>query len=883
MARSPRLTTNLPPDDRTLVGRQEDLRTVSALVDAHRLVTVWGPGGMGKTRLARAVAAERVQSFSAHRGGGVWFCDLSDALSERETVAAVAAAMKLRLSDSNDGSAALGRALALLGPVLVVLDNFDRLIPHAQGTVGRWLTLAPGARFLTTSRTALGLPDEQRWPLGPLSETEALELFARVARQVAPAFDVDAHRPAIAEVVETIDRMPLAIELAARRVDTLSAQQLLARLRQPLEVLKGEAHSERHRSVKRAIEYSVELLDENERRLFAATSVFRSPFMLEAAEAVFVGLCPKQDVHATLERLVRASLVTVVHGGPVSRYRLYETIRDVAKAHAELLGLMTPLAPALARWAAGRAGALHSSDLPLETEDLLYGHEQAISLAAASRDVHFAQAAATIARGVASGLFSTARGKVAVAMLDDSAAALDATGPHPDALRAELDLARGLAHREYGAPHVAREAFERGLQRALGAEEPVLIATALTRLGEMSDVEGDTEAARARFSQALSHLDGAPEGRSRAATEAEVQLRLGHALRREGKLDAARSSILRAVELYRSVQDDEGLSWAMYERAVLALFDEAEDALACFDEGLKVALRGDVRVAAGALTTARGCVLQDLSRLTEAAEHHAEAVRVFRDAGIRYREASALYYLATTFLERGEPAEALTILRQAQERSSTTGAARYSALINGCMAAARAALGDHDGARDAMQSAEAALAMVKNEPALAANVRALKLHVELTHRGGDRKTAVAEATTLVSQHSTDDSRFALRVLSQSVAKKPGAECLVVQADGAAFVLPNGETRTLPARSPLRHILRHLAQKRVEAQAQVVAIDEVVAVGWPGEKMGTEAGLNRAYVALASLRKLGLKGMLLRTGGGYALSEAVLVRIANKVH
>jgi hypothetical protein len=172
---------------------------------------------------------------------------------------------------------------------------------------------------------------------------------------------------------------------------------------------------------------------------------------------------------------------------------------------------------------------------------------------------------------------------------------------------------------------------------------------------------------------------------------------------------------------------------------------------------------------------------------------------------------------------------------------------------------------------------------VTNEPALATNVALRRLAVDARVRGAKANVDLAAAEARVAISATDDSRFALRTLRRAVANEPAKkekdEGLVVAPDGGSFRLPSTtEPIAIPARSPLRRILLHLAMRRIASAGDVVTIDDVIRVGWPDEKIATEAALNRAHVALASLRKLGLRALLVKTAGGYALSEAVVVRI-----
>ena len=889
------VTTNLTSAATSFVGRSGDVAAIAERLDEGRLVTLVGPGGIGKTRLALRFAEERLGAFTALGGGGVWFCDLSEARSVAEIVGVVASTLGAKLEGRGTDagrSESLGRAIARRGHVLLVLDNFDALVAHAPATVGEWLRIASSARFLVTSRGSLDLMGEQLWSLSPLRRDEAIELFGRRARQVQPAFDVEAEREAVASVVDAIDRIPLAIELAATRMAVLSLAQLRQRLDQPLEILSARREVGRHSSMRRTVLESVDILTGVQRRLFVACAELRNGFTLEAAEGIVGDLVlPRRAVMDELGVLVQNSLLRVqVAPGDAARYAFFEIIRDVAQELRETFDLdalraryvtyYATLAQGLTRGEGARRGA--ERDL----ENFQRAHQLAVGLATQQRSPARAQEAVAIALSLEPILSARGLARASAGLFAGTLDALDALESRDSASRARVLLSLGNARRELGETSRARADFELGLDAATEAQEPGLAAVALTRLGDASDLSGDTGAAHQRFDQALSLLAAAPDGAVRSRREAEVYLRLGHAQRREGALAAARASIRLAAERYLALGEDEGLCSALYELAVVEMFSGAHaEAFARFDEGLEIAHRSEVRVVFGALKTARGCLLQDLGRLDEALEHHAEAARVFGEAGSRYREGSATYYLATTYLERGDAREAHSMLRRARVCFEDTGATRYEALIASCQASVHAALGDLERAASAITEAERAAAQVRNEPALSANVAIHRLALELRRGLSNRRdSAVATATALVEESPSDDTRFALRVLELGGRGEPSAhEALVVFAGGRGFRLPGGADVELPERSPLRRILLHFARRRGEAPGEVVTLEEIVRAGWPEEKIGTDAALNRAYVALTALRKLGLRGLLLSGGGGYALSQALIVRLEDKGH
>ncbi|HEY1960006.1 MAG TPA: NACHT domain-containing protein [Polyangiaceae bacterium] len=876
------MLTNVRDVASSFVGREEDILAVARRLEEGRLVTILGPGGMGKTRLAIRFAEQRVASFSSHRGGGVWFCDLSEARTAADIVATVASAVNVNLEGP---SSDLGLALARRGRILVVLDNFDRLTAHAAVTLGTWLREAPSARFLVTSRTALDLVGEQTWSLSPLPRDEAIELFSSRAKDAQARFTA-ASRDVVAQIVDAIDRMPLAIELAATRMAVLTPSQLLARLERPLDVLGGIRETSRHASMRRTVLDSVELLEPDLRRLFAACAVMHNGFTFDAAESIMGDVVwPRAGMLDAIATLARSSLLRVEVEEDVARYALFEVIREVASQNLEADEAHAELRARHATFYAAWCGA-HGGDSRLvahEIENLLGALRTAASLALEGPSPARAREAVALALAVDPVLSARGRSRLLLELYDAALAALDAAREEADLSRAQVLVARGRVRREMGETVLAAADFERGLSLARRLPSPALAATALTRLGETRDVAGETAVAQAHFAEALAMLERAPAGRPRRVGEAEAYLRLGHARRREGDLAGAREAVGSATDRYRALSDDEGLAHAMYELAIVEMFAGAhETSFRHFDEGLLVARRADARVAVAALLTARGCLLQDVGKLDGALEHHAEAAGIFHDAGSRYREASALYYLASGYLERGDARETLRILSLARERLAGVGAQRYEVLIAGCTAAALAALGRTREADAALETAERAADILGSEPALACNVRVHRLALELRKRDGEGAArAIAEAEALVAKSPSDDSRFALRTLRGVVDTGAPREeaALVVWSDGGAFQLPHAPRAVpLPDQSPLRHILRTFAERRLAAPGEAVSMEEVIRAGWPGERMDADAALNRAHVALSSLRKLGLRGILVHGGGGYMLSHAVLVRV-----
>jgi predicted ATPase/class 3 adenylate cyclase len=300
--------TNLPIPATPFLGRAAELADIAALLarDDVRLVTLTGPGGTGKTRLALQAAASAADSYA----GGVWWVPLAPL---RDPALVIELAAKA-LGASGDLAEHIGDARLLL-----LLDNFEHLVEAARD-LAPMLARCPNLVLLVTSREPLHLAGEQEYAVDPLQRAEAVELF--MTRALAARRDVAVHRE-VAEICERLDDLPLAIELAAARIKLLSPAALLERLEQRLPLLAGGARDapDRQRTLHATIEWSHDLLTTDEQRLFARLAVFRGGCTLEAAEAVADA---ELDI---LQSLVDKSLVRVRSD---DRFWMLETIREFA-------------------------------------------------------------------------------------------------------------------------------------------------------------------------------------------------------------------------------------------------------------------------------------------------------------------------------------------------------------------------------------------------------------------------------------------------------------------------------------------------------------------------------------------------------------------------
>ena len=328
-----------------------------ARLEQHQLVAVTGPGGAGKTRLACEVARQVAGRFA----DGVWLAELAAVSDPGQVPAVVAAALGVREQPGVPVAATLARVLARQ-QLLLVLDNCEHVLAAAAGLCAELLAACDDLRVLATSREGLRVAGEARYRLGPLAVpdpddlagaagAEAVMLFTDRARQADAHFVLDARTgPQVARLVARLDGMPLAIELAAARAEALGVGQLLGRLEDRFALLSGgdRLAPPRQRSLAAAVEWSYQLLDEHERRVFRAVSVFPGPFTLEGAEAV-AGTCAGPLVLQLVDCSLLVPPRTGADGRP--RYVMLETLRTYGPACSPRPASRTAQPP---RWPGGR-------------------------------------------------------------------------------------------------------------------------------------------------------------------------------------------------------------------------------------------------------------------------------------------------------------------------------------------------------------------------------------------------------------------------------------------------------------------------------------------------------------------------------------------------
>ena len=363
--RTPRGTGNLPSMSAELVGRENELAALADLLARGRLVTIVGPGGVGKT--AAAIAVGRGLKASAAFPDGIWLARLETAGTADRVIDVLVSAV-----DGPGGEAALFASLADAS-ALVILDNCEHVVDPAAALAIRLLDAAPGLRILSTSQVPLDLDGELVYELDPLPLSEGVELFTRRAAAQRRRRAAEPDSEAVRDLCLSLDGLPLAIELAAARTKTLSIEEITRRLEDPFVILNDPTSRkpERRRSLRSTIAWSYDLLFPDDQRGLCAMAAFTGGAPLPAVESVLEALdVPAAVALDVVGRLAARSLVTVddaaisretgqpdpVDGHPV-RYRLLDSIRAFALEAMTAAGLAAPARAAHAAWFAEAAGS----------------------------------------------------------------------------------------------------------------------------------------------------------------------------------------------------------------------------------------------------------------------------------------------------------------------------------------------------------------------------------------------------------------------------------------------------------------------------------------------------------------------------------------------
>ena len=703
-----RLPTRLTP----LVGRQRELQDVVDNLSRSRLLTLTGPGGIGKTRLALAAAG----AVSASYPEGVYWVELAP-LDDPGIVARVVA-VRLGVPDSpgQDAAAAIAEHVGDRS-MLIVLDNCEHLASAVADLAEQLLGACHAMSILATSRELLGVDGERSWPVPSLSlpkagapaaataleESDAVRFFEYRAQLVLPSFRLaDDNASAVVQVCRRLDGLPLAIELAAAQMRMLSIGQLAERLDDLFTVLVGGARTapRRHQALRATLDWSHDLLDEDERVVFRWLAVFSGGFTLTAAEQVTAGsgIRPERMLEL-LTRLADKSLLRVDHVASDARYHLLSTVREYAlerlaeaseeeaarRAHLRcFVGLVEEVAPRIDGGREGPLGLERELDrLDAETPNLRVALEFA-------RDCGDANAALRIAGPL--GRFAYLRGHYhEIREWMDTAVT---AGPDaPAALRAKALLGSGrlaLLQCDY-RPAVRRLEAALRLYRELGDAHG--LASALQVLGSVAREQGRYARAMELHGESLSVAEAVGDQWAVASAHGY----LGFACWLQLEFERATEECAVALRMFRELGDVEGIAWSLLSLGTVARHQGArEQAAALLRESRSLAERIGFREGIAWSLEQLGLLAADRGDPVAAALLR-NSLEIHHDLRDRWRTCSVLEDLAAIVLAQGSPQQAARLLAAAEAMRLTIGtviAPCDSAQHAATMAGARAALGD---------------------------------------------------------------------------------------------------------------------------------------------------------------------------------------------
>lgn len=903
--------TTTPRGSAPLIGRGSALRLLREKLGRRAgSLFLTGPPGVGKSALAHAladvVAFERVVDE-------VIRCHVGDATNEPALVSAISIAAGLGSVPGGLASlAVVAELLAERGRVLLLLDDADGVAAHLPALASLTERM-DGLRVVATLRSRLERPPADVYDVEPLHTDDACKLLRWHAQRVGaePGESGDIER-----LVDALDRLPLAIELAATRLPLLDVPRILARLGERFELLTARGQGE-GRSLRAALETSWSLLDRDAREALLRLSLLEGEFSIEAAEVVLrAGSDPPRGWPVDLVAQLVAHALLQPSRSQSSRFSMLATVRAYVRAQ-EGEAPSHDASGAHAAWVLSRLAALDAQlDSPGENDaiDALDAERPAFVQALRWAATHEPELAARLVlaadrylgirgplhdlldafalaeRGVPTDSELAARLRSArvfhlasrgrTAGLEDDVAALETLVRGSGPVVYDASMALGVYRLSRGELDDARISFDVSVRAAEATGSPGELGRACLYRGMVDGALADRgtatrdvaiEHARSWYlrAQSLFEREGA------ARTMSAVVSNLGNLHARRGDWAGARAHGLRALALARSARHE------MMEGAALTNLAAAELA------------GGDA---------------------AEALELLEQALRLHRRVGRRNAEALASWQAGLAEADRGRWAEARSRLLDALAVAEEVGNAQIVADVLFTFALVELGCGSHELAQERLRESIAAAPEDRSRVALAE--RALALWTGAVPHGpmpGHRHGLVALCTllaeagsggtgTTLAQSAADNAE--LRVLARALASRQpdrdghrDAPAAVPEpADGGttaaelAAPLPGGVVRVdaeltwieapdaaridLSRRRVLRRLVAHLVQRRRESAGQPCSAEELLLAGWPGQRFVGDSGHNRFYVAVATLRELGLASVLLTRSGGYLLDPHV---------
>jgi len=802
------------------------------LAQGARIITLKGVGGVGKTRFASHYARNSKRSFP----GGRWRVDLTEARTPLDLVNAIGQALSVPLISSMSIQGILARistSIVRRGPMLLLLDNFEQLVQHSGVLFGTWVDQIPDAVFLMTSRESLRVSGEHVIPLAPLAQAESMELFMLRASAAGtlwqPSWELTED---LSRIVEELDCLPLAIELAAARSVHLTPKMLLTRIEKRFDLLNRPARDavSRQSSLWNLIAWSWWLLEPWEQRALCQLSVTRGGCTLAYAVhtldlSPWPAAPPAVDVVASL---MDKSLLVLKDMSGEHRYDMLLSVRQFAEAM--LLGQDAEVRRGVSRRHAGFCARFGSAthtvqNVSRELANILVALEYAIQ----EQD---AVLTASLATNVVMVLVRRGPAHSGIKLIDRVFDEVSLS----QVARTRLLLFRARLNHQCGGTDVAKRDCEEAIDMAKELKNQPLLARAL-------DLLALAQAGLGQLTQSL-------ECHEKALAILRVQgnpLRIGmtlvnqsHVHLQQGQPSAAKACLKEAQGLLRSQKNERpmvaatinlGVAWSLegdLPRAIQILEEALTQARAMGDprnEGFALGTLGELYHEDGELDRAETC-LEEAAGIAE--ETQPRAAGAF------------LGVLAVIRAEKGNPASARQLLRRARTLLKIPSelamhACRRSEVEHLC--------GETASARRALDEAE-------------------RLFQPLEHAS----TSTLTRTLVRCRETLEDNAFA------------DQRTLRAGRDGSWFQVGANERVCLGRRVALRLIFQHLLDARASGSTGGISLTCVQAAGWPGDVLQESSGKARVYTAVSTLRTMGLGDILQRQPDGYRLDPHTRLRL-----
>jgi predicted ATPase/class 3 adenylate cyclase/Tfp pilus assembly protein PilF len=686
---------NLPVQLTPVIGRENETKSVYSLLrkDEVRLVTLTGPGGTGKTRLALQSAAEMLDDFE----GGIYFVDLAPITDEDLVVSTISQTLGVK---EVGGEALLDTLKAYLKEkaILLVLDNFEQVVGAAPD-IGRLLVGCPSVKVLATSRVPLRIRGEKEYPVPPLSlpnvgrlgdavpnwltQYESVRLFIERVADIKPDFQVtNDNAPAVAEICVRLDGLPLAIELAASRIRLLTPQAMLSRLSNRLKLLTGGAKdaAARQRTLRSTLDWSYDLLDPGEKQLFRRLSVFQGGRTLEAIEEVCNANGDLQiDGLEGVEALVANSLLRQEEGaGGEPRFAMLETIHEYAREKLQESGEAEAL---------GSKHALYFMRLAEEAEPHLSGDKQKEWLNRLSEEQDNIRMALKWARGESekgkfdaieiglrlvgalwrfwhvSGLLKEGREELEGALSWGGIPGEGVRGKPAVLKRARAKALQGAGVLAYGQGDnaAAQSRLEECLTSSRELGDQVRIANVLSSLGHIANVQEDQSKARALYEEALAIFRELEDKQGIASTLSN----LGDVAMAHGDYAAARVLFEESLAIDRELGDKSAVATKLCSFGVAAMqTGRFADASLHYGEALEIFRQLEDKRGIARTLGELGWLAQSQGNLPSAQSLFQESLATYRGLGHKQGISSSLAGLGAVASDQGNYAEARMLFEE---------------------------------------------------------------------------------------------------------------------------------------------------------------------------------------------------------------------------